>query len=827
MINLLPQPTQTPTREDEIAELMNKYQNKKQAEQSLTEFLLAFKQKVDNDNQRARRIRLQTMVAMCRRHRGATPSDLFGTFHPSYDIWLEHAYFGDLHGANVFQALIRGAEANYTQANVKLDIKATGNDFQNRACEKISKGIYEILNETHWTETVEQQLFYAMILKLNGFIISRFNPHKGKEKIKSPQFQEQPYETEGTYICPQCESYGDFTSETGYKCQQCGNEDGLTLVNEPQQDVTDIFQGYSAEMDAGEIETIIGDGFDCDFDDSVAECSSFNKAQWFEYHYLCDKDELKRIWGHLEHLDNAPNWTLATRWKMALKRHSVMAVNPTSEMDKRLQEVREFYLESNLYADRGTEKADVKLGDKVIIKQGEDAKDIFPNGMLAIMIGEEVADVYDADFKRLIKHCVWLADPTSGHGLGAKAGLPIQKKINHLDNLNMEGIDRALRGAIVYDPQAINGTDLEGNNTNIPLRPDFALGDKQINQLFAPITTAGLSQDVVLFLQTQHDIMQKIMGVPDAAIGETDPNNVTATGQQLEAHKATGLLVPAKKSQARAMEGWLLDQLTLIKNHYTPERVKKEFGSRFGEDWLDDELEAFFTSDLDDAITISYVEGSEVPQTRAEKEAKLGAMMSAGFIPPTPSNINKLVSQSGLEGIDVGDYESNLKIAQRRWSLIQDAYKQNPEGYEMQFAQAEMMMTDPTTGQRMTDPMGNKIPNPLVSQLLSTPDLQVIPEAEDAVVQEDYWKGKTRELLGSNNQSPLLLELSRSMILKHQQGGLQQAMVGNALTALSQAPAQQMGAEMQMNNQRQIDDQTGQRKPKPTSQAVSRNLKTK
>jgi hypothetical protein len=512
------------------------------------------------------------------------------------------------------------------------------------------------------------------------------------------------------------------------------------------------------------------------------------------------------------------------QWKMALKRYISSAVNPTSEFDKRLHEVKEIYLEPAIYMDRGAEPETVKIGD-VSIQAGEKLLQKFPDGLLVVVVNNEVACLHPTQLRRTVKSAVWLADPTSAWGLGAKAGIPIQKKINHLDCMLMEGIDRSSNGSVIYDGEYIDGTALEGSNRNIPIRPD-ADRTKLIKDMLFPMQVSGFSPDQMAYLQMQFDVMQKIMGVPDAAIGETNENNTTASGQMLEANKATGLLVPAKKSQARAMEGWLLDQLTLVQKHYTPERVKEEFGSRFGEDWLDDELQAFFEADLTKAITISYVEGSEVPQTRAEKEQKMLMMITSGLIPPTPENLSKLVAQSGLDGLDVGGYDSNLKIAQKRWTFLSETYKQNAEGLDMAFQQMEAQMVDPMTGQRAVDPMGNPIPNPVLMQFLGAPTLQVVEEAEEHPIHETFWKDKTRDLLGaSQEQSPLMIELCRTMILRHQQSAFAQSAKAQTLMGMTQMPMQQaqqgmqqQQSEEQMQRQAQMDDQTGQREAESANQ---------
>jgi hypothetical protein len=208
-----------------------------------------------------------------------TPSDRFG--HWKENLWLESPMFDQLRGgANIFQALIRGAEANFAMADVGLDIKANKSDFSGIATEKISRGIYEILDQVQWTEKNQQALFYAMILKLNAFVISRMNGGAGQLTKPVPEFSDMSVEMGGNAICQECYSAMEFTSASDMTCSECGGE--TLVMQEPEVAEHSIVNQFRQE-DAGFPEIVVADALDVSVDDSAHipnEIASSNGGAW-------------------------------------------------------------------------------------------------------------------------------------------------------------------------------------------------------------------------------------------------------------------------------------------------------------------------------------------------------------------------------------------------------------------------------------------------------------------------------------------------------------------------------------------------------------------
>lgn len=754
----------------------------KLSEQGPKEFLLNIAKRVSDEVESVEsRTRLQTIVKMCRRHRGSTPSDLFGTWKNS--IWAESPRFGELHGTNIFQSLVRGAEANYYEAQIKLDISSNAGNFQNRATERISRGIYEILNGKHWQPPVEQELFYASILKNNAYIISRFNKAKAAVQLQKPQFSPVGYEQSGMAVCPDCytsSSYSSGGQDQG--CPQCGGQD-LSVMNQPTK-VQDYNVSGFTDIPAGETETIIADGLDISVDDRHGKPANIESCGWVEWRYPAQKSDLQRMYKLK--LESKPKWSYPMRLKMAFKRYQAGDTGPVTEFDKQTYEVRQIWLDLAEYQDY-VAPSDWTCGD-MTIRQGQRFADIYTNGMVYGVVDQEIPFTDGEDKNRRVKACLWLADPESHYGLGAQAGLSLQRKINILDNMAMEGEARSMKGSIAYVPEAIDGAHLEGNNTNVPLRPDFATDGNPIKNFLMPIEVSGLSQSSLVYLESQMSVMQRVMGVPDVTLGEGDPSSRTAQGQALIDRNATGLIIPAKLSEGAARAGWLWDQLDLIQKFYPAEAVK-QFGARYGEEWLDDEVQAFLSANLGKAVTIKAVAGSEVPESRFDKQQKLRGDIANGFIEITPEIRAKLARESGYDGIDPEFYDSNEKLAEKRYNWIKETLMPKMQQLEPAYDTLEGQLTDPKTGMRAEDGMGNKTPNPVIQQILTAPQMQISKQAENHEQQYIYWSTKCRELMGSAIEQPqVLIGVCEAMMTVHNMALFEAATKKATLGGLTNAP---------------------------------------
>lgn len=750
----------------------------KTSEMPLDKYLLNVDRLIKEETETTEaKVRAQAIIQMCRRYRGATPSDLFGFW--SNGVWADSPKFSALHGTNVFQALVHGAEAGYMQATVSLDVSAKANNFQNRSIEKIARSIYEVLNKSQW-EGKEQAIFHAAMLKLNAFAISRFNK-VGGPKLNVPNFSPVSYEQGGVWVCPECSASGEGLSGT-QDCPACGSP--VSYVQEPVQINDYVVDGYNS-VDAGKTELIISDAIDVSVDDRHGEAADITKSSWAQWRYFAQKGELQKLYPHLK-LKGKPEWSYNTRLKVALKKYQSGEAMPRTSLEKTQYEVKQTWLDRTEYEDY-VSPTTVQIG-KFVIQEGQKLTDLCPGGLVMGVVNNEIAFIDSEDKNKRIKSCVWLIDPTSFYGLGARAGLPIQKKINQLDNMAMEGEARSMKGSVVYLPEAIDGANLEGANTNIPLRPDFSTGGQPMKNFLMPIEVSGLSAASLQFLGTQVDTMQRVMGIPDVTLGEGDANIQTATGQQLVAQRASGLMIPAKVSEGQMKVGWLWDQLDLIQKYYSPEALM-QFGARYDEEWMDDEVMAFFQANLRDAIVIDLVEGSEIPESRADKQAKLRNDIAAGFIPMTPELQTKLAQQSGYDGIDINNYESNCKLAEKRLNFVKEQLS-DPQA-EALYQQMEAAMTDPKTGQRAVDAMGAPIPNPVVMQVLSLPQLQINAQAENHEQQADFWARKCREFMASGIEQPrVIVAVCDAMISKHKAAFFSEMTKAQSISMLSQMPAQ-------------------------------------
>lgn len=758
------------------------------SEQNPQQFFLSVAKKIKTENESERaRYEAQDIFVMCCRHRGRTPNDNFG-------FWREGVYctspaFATLHGTNVFQMLIRAAEANFNQIDIKLDITANRNNSQTRAVVKIAKRIYEILKERQWTETAKQSAFYANILMLNAFYISRFDKSKGIE-LPFPDYEQVAYEEGGTFVCSECYASGEFSSVQEYACPECGGET-LSVIDDPVQTQDYLIAGFNTKK-TGETEMIVADGLDVSVDPD-GKPSDISSCRWVEWRYLAQKSELKRLFPHLS-LTAKSEWSYQTRLKMGLKRYTNGESYPDSPFDKQTYEVRQIWLDLTEY-ESYVSPVDWKLGN-FAVQAGIPLGKQHPNGIVIGVTGQELAFCDDENKNKRVSASLWLSDGVSFSGLGAKSGLLIQKKINHLDNMAMEGEARSLKGSMLYNPLAVDGAMLEGANTNIPLRPDYVMDGQGFNNVAFPVKVDGLSQESLIFLASQKQTMQEVMGVPDVALGQDTSTDKTFGGQALRSRNAAGLLIPAAQSQARAMELWFSGQLDIIQNFYAPEGLK-EFGAEYGEEWTQDEIEAFYSADFDRDILIAYRPGSEIAESRFDRQQRLRADIAAGFVQLTPEIQAQLAGESGYEGFDSGNYESNRKLADKRYDYLNENLTP-PD--EQEFLLQETYLIDPVTGMKLTDETGNPLPNPVVQRILAIPELAILKEIENHPQMVEFWGDKARNLAASiNKQSPLLIAVCVQMVNRHNQAIFELSMKNRTLAGLAGAPTA-LGNKMLMDN---------------------------
>lgn len=799
--------------------------NKLTLDKFLLNYLNGINQQVESSESKSR---YETIIQMCRRYRGMTPSDLFGFWHNG--VWAESPKFANLHGTNIFQALINGAYAAYLQAELSLEITAKSDNFEARAMEKICRGIYEVLNRK-W-ESFESDIFFGMILKLNAFCISVYDQSDPSHKIYLPIFETEAVEVPAEMVCKDCgyvfqkqespememtdipkmntihpldeeedvaESEGNSEMMEGNSetCPECGSPNVEQALEPGLIEVQKVVG--QKEIKIGSIKTIITDALDVSVDD-LSGSGDLDSASWVQWRYLVSKGKLQSLFPHLK-LDKFSLWSYPTRLKMAYKKGGTYGSYPSNSMERNLYEVKHNWVERYEYHDY-ISPTDFKVGD-FEIKAGQSLAEVCPEGLVFLTVGNEIIYIGNEDKKKVIKTARWIPDANSIYGLGARAGLAIQKKINQIDNIVMEGESRSLRGSVIYAPEAIDGAFLEGANTNIPLKPDFALGGNRVSDFVFPIEVKGLNGASLAFLQSQVGTMQKIMGIPDVLLGAGDRNVDTARGQMLVADRASGLMVPPKKSEGYMKIGWLKDQLRLIQKYYTPEIIRK-FSGMYDDRWLDDEIESFLKNDIDEYIDIEIVEGTEIPESRAMRQSRLRQDIAAGFVQLTPKVRYKLLRQSGLTDFDYQDYQMNIKLANKRLQVVKEL-SENEEAVKS-YIQGEEALFDPETGERLTNEQGIPANNPVLMSILEMPLMKINEDAEDHDIMISFWSEKYRSYKASVREYPkMLLDFCEMMIGAHKAAAAQAMMKVQGVMQMQQAlgMATQAAAANMQNEQAQ------------------------
>jgi hypothetical protein len=318
------------------------------------------------------------------------------------------------------------------------------------------------------------------------------------------------------------------------------------------------------------------------------------------------------------------------------------------------------------------------------------------------------------------------------------------------------------------------------------LRPEFSTNGLPLNHFVRELEVSGLSQQSLAFLSSQIDTMQRVMGIPDVLLGEGDSRVKTATGQQLVAQRAMGLFIPPKKSEAEMKRGWFRDQLDLIQKYMSVATMKK-FGSMWGEEWSEEDLEIFLNCNLDEDIIISITNDSEIPETRAEKQSKLRNDIASGLIPLTPEVQRKLLAQSGYDSLDIGDFNSNDRLANYRYSRLLELSRD--DSILSQFEQAEMAVQSGMVP--AVNEAGQQMNNPLIDMILSDKVFNIMSEVENHEQHLSFWSGKARKhAISESPGSEFMRAACVGMVMKHKIAMTESAARNAAAQGIAQAPVE-------------------------------------
>ena len=179
-----------------------------------------------------------------------------------------------------------------------------------------------------------------------------------------------------------------------------------------------------------------------------------------------------------------------------------------------------------------------------------------------------------------------------------------------------------------------------------------------------------------------------------AMMGQAQPNEPYAA-QALQKQSSLGLLAPAEISKATAKVHWAKQQLRCTQQYLTNEDAEELL--KLNPNWNEDTILAFKECDFDKDLIITYKQGTEIPQSLIEREIKLQNLlqqvMMVGQVDPSfvqtdalKEIMRELIQSSGLD-IDIGNNESNLRLAESRYDHLVAMLAGVPPTEDMQLMQ--------------------------------------------------------------------------------------------------------------------------------------------
>lgn len=775
---------------------------------SFEQFLL---KKAERNLTRAKRgeeTRACVSVAMSRRYRGDSVSDRFGKFSPSGTLrWLDDRIseaaadaLATLHFLPVVEPAVSANLAAMCTAKVRLSNEAAGKLPQAAGIAGVAEGVARLLDghEDHWSENLESRVALLAQIGFGYFIRSRHNPRKRGEKTKQIDWGEEMLPRPGKYACGSCTSGGPFLGEVTpdpggsgmlvTACPECNEV--AEVLEEPGEEPMTVPTGERME-NCGDSETSVHPDTEFRIDEGRTQGGNLRAARWFERHYLMTLDEIEQENPGFD--PGAPEeWSFTLKWQYALESGTDEHVeNFDPECDT--FEVRDICLLPDDYASyvvpagggfvlRNTAGQPVigAEGEPVFqIGEGERLIERFPDGFRYRLCGTKLmpgtpedAGIKEYDFRSEWAYGGFRPDPHSFWMRPLTAVLNLQDDITTLYTIDISHRERFSRRNVVYDDFAFDPEAWDYDE--VRTKEGFSLENGDDIRHHVHVLEEPQLRQAMEGLQFLFSIAPQVGSPPPAASGAPDPTEDTYRGQLLKRQAALGILAPSQQSKAQAKVQWFKQQLKLAQSW--PEDRFAYLKSRFGEEWREQDIEAFKEADLDKVLIVSYVEGSEVPTTLVEREQKMGAFLMQLFeaIPALQQagefgpDLRHLISQyADLAGIDydIGDAEADERLAQARYDIIREAL---PEAVSPE--DVFVMMEHPVL-------------HPL--------------RFENHASHIEFWQDRARALLCEEKPNLPLVALCEEMVTRHEQGGVTDAQTQGENQRAAEAPAREAMAEEQ------------------------------
>ena len=728
-------------------------------------------------------------VVLRKRFRDLNDSDRTGFFSGVTGSWSD-IDTQQLYTLNIVKPMLRTNASAMQTAKVKIDIAPRfTKDTKSQMATQVSLAIIEQKERLQWTSQLEE--YVAMEQQMApGVFLRTFHDKTKKKTHKLPKWEMSEVEMPGVAVCGECGSETPVEGEVEeiVPCGACG---GVAVVESmPTTEEIDVPTGYE-EFTVGDTETQVHPFFEFRVDDLNTQGGRLDNAKWFEHHYPQSTDELEMAYpeSKKEIQGSSLEFSYSLKWQRALKQNRMTPSDTLGQSVVEEREVRDIYLTPSMYLNHPVSE-DFALTDKdgnvrFAIKKGQTCAEAEYEGKVPEepptvkfkLVGMALLDVCICDFKKEWSYMTFLANPSAFWGSFIYEIVALQDIVTYLISLQFYHVKRNAITSIVYnkssfDPESF-GKDLIPTKQNLPY--DIPIGSQ-----FGIVPALALSGEPMQLFGAIMETKGDVTLTTPAMMGQAQPNEPYAA-QALQKQSSMGLLAPAEISKATAKVHWAKQQLRCAKQYLTDEDAEELL--KLNPEWNEDTIMAFKECDFDKDLIITYKQGTEIPQSLIEREIKLqnllqqfvmlGGVGDGQLIPPDAIKevINEMIQSSGLD-IDVGNNESNLRLAESRYDHLTMMLKGVPPTEDM------MMMQQ------------------IAMQIAQLPLFQPLPYEDYGLIIE-FFSDKARNEASREMPNYLLLTCLNALIQVERQGQVQHAQEEGQMQMEASAPMIQAQQQME------------------------------
>lgn len=759
-------------------------------------WLLEFARTIFRDYNLPERARAYTSITLRRRFRGITKADLFGVFDVGpggSGVWVgdqgEVDGF-DLYSFQIVKSVIRANLSAMIQAKVECTIESRAKNKPELAgAAAVARGIYQYINNhpDYWSNNFESQTQQQVQTDYGCFVHTYHDPDADSPiNLRIQEYADQPQEQPGNYACAHCGAEGPLFSEQigqatddAMPCLKCGEMAEIETM--PEMADVPMFQS-TQEYPAGNIHQDAVSAYQIRIDERRTKNGNLRKARWLEHHYLMEEDDLQAEVPYFP-LPSPMEWSFPIKWEHCLETGSDLYVKPwsadmMSDGRRPLHEVRRIYMRPEWYRhyvapkdyqmDRGDGQVALnREGNPMLsLKAGKKLIDIYPDGFWYLVANDQLLpSVKECDLLDEWAYMFYMNDAASFHGQPASELNELARAADNFWTIVVQHLESSSIATTVADRNFFNLEDFE-NQLSLTKQGKFIEVGDDIRRHFAQVNPPPMN-GAMQGVEFVRSLIGDIGGPKPAMTGDAQPGVAYAT-VALQREQSLGQLSISQQSKAECKAAVTVQHLKHAQRT-RPDEWFQHIRTMYGEEWKDEDIQAFLDCDIDLDLEVGYKEGSAQPQSLVQRELKLRAVIMdmaqiAKAIGKPELITPELLSQYGdLAGIqfDIADTEADERLTDVRYHIIQ---------------------------RRLDEKQDELAGDELVAYALADRSLTVIPRENHAVAIE-WLMDHARALLGEPDPNHDLISCLLELIKRHEKAGVTQAQTDDANELEGKAPS--------------------------------------